>query len=86
MTTPADPERPDGGPPDKLRRRIAAEAGRLLGSAGDSHRARLRAARRVARGWVPEERLPDHGEIRRAAGAGWKKAASDPPVLAGDRF
>jgi len=86
MTTPPDPGPPDGAAPDKLRRRIAAEAGRILGSAGDSHRARLRAARRVARAWVPEERLPDHGEIRRAAGAELKKAASDPPALAGDRF
>jgi hypothetical protein len=86
MTTPPDPGTPDGAAPDKLRRRIAAEAGRMLGSAGDSHRARLRAARRVARAWVPEERLPDHGEIRRAAGAELKKAASDPPALAGDRF
>ncbi len=79
------PGRPAEGP-DKLRRQIATEAARLLAGGGDSHRARLRAARRVARGWVPEERLPDHGEIRRAVGQELAGAASDPPPLAGDRF
>lgn len=75
-----------GDGPDKLRRRIAAEAARLVAGGGDSHRARLRAARRVAGGWVPDERLPDHGEIRRAAERELAGAASDPPPLAGDRF
>lgn len=75
-----------GAAPDKLRRRIAGEAARMVAGGGDSHRSRLRAARRVARGWVPEERLPDHGEIRRAVGEGLVGSASDPPPLAGDRF
>jgi predicted HD phosphohydrolase len=70
---------------DKLRQRIAEEAARLVAGGGDSKRARFRAARRLARGWVPEEQLPSHDAIRREVARG-----SDPagglPHLTGDRF
>jgi len=51
--------------PEKLRRRIAAEAARIVARGGDSERARYRAARRVGRGWVPPEQIPAHDEVRR---------------------
>ncbi len=60
---------------DKLRRRIAAEAARLMARGVDSQRSRLRAARRITRGWVPEHQLPTHDEIRGGFGH-----------LLGDRF
>jgi hypothetical protein len=60
---------------DKLRSRIAAEAARLAATSGDSARARLRAARRVAGGWVPDHQLPSHAAIRGGFGH-----------LVGDRF
>ena len=60
---------------DKLRRRIAAEAARLMAQGIDSQRSRLRAARRITRGWVPEHQLPTHDEIRGGFGR-----------LVGDRF
>jgi predicted HD phosphohydrolase len=70
---------------DKLRQRIAEEAARMVAKGGDSTRSRFRAARRVARGWVPEEQLPSHDEIRREVTRG-----SDPAGglahLVGDRF
>jgi hypothetical protein len=70
---------------DKLRQRIAEEAARMVAKGGDSTKSRFRAARRVARGWVPEEQLPSHDEIRREVTRG-----SDPAGglahLAGDRF
>jgi predicted HD phosphohydrolase len=67
---------------EKLRRRIAEEAARLVRDGGDSHRARLRAARRVTRGWVPEEQLPSHAEIRRDVRTG----LDAPRAAAQDRF
>ncbi len=60
---------------DKLRRRIAAEAARLVAQGVDSQRSRLRAARRITRGWVPAHQLPTHDEIRGGFGH-----------LVGDRF
>lgn len=60
---------------DKLRSRIAAEAARIMATSGDSTRARLRAARRIAGGWVPDHQLPDHSAIRGGFGH-----------LVGDRF
>ena len=58
---------PISGPSDpateKLRQRIAREAARLVGEGQDSHRARLRAARRVAGRFVPEGDLPRHESI-----------------------
>jgi predicted HD phosphohydrolase len=49
---------------DKLRQRIAEEAARMVAKGSDTTRSRFRAARRVARGWVPEEQLPSHEQIR----------------------
>lgn len=67
---------------DKLRRRIAAEAARGLVAGSDAKRAVFRAARRLARGWVPADRLPSAAEVR--AGA---QARLDPRAAAeGDRI
>jgi hypothetical protein len=55
---------PDKLPPDKLRRRIATEAARGMAGGSDTRRAVFRAARRVARGWVPADRLPEAQEVR----------------------
>jgi len=70
---------------DKLRRRIAEEAGRLAARGGDSERARYRAARRVGQGWVPPDQIPEHDEVRRelhrVADSGHGFAS-----LIGDRF
>ena len=78
-------EEPRDAGADKLRQRIAEEAARMVAKGSDSTRSRFRAARRVARGWVPEEQLPSHDEIRREVTRG-----SDPAGglahLAGDRF
>lgn len=78
----------DPGPPqpdDKLRRRIAAEAARGVARGSDAKRAMFRAARRVARGWVPADRLPTADEIQ-----GGVRRSLDPAGslahLAGDRF
>ena len=51
---------------DKLRRQIACEAARLLSAGQESelYRARLKAARRVAGGWVHPNDLPSSREIR----------------------
>lgn len=75
-------------PPDKLRMRIAGEAGRLLADrGGDSRRAGFRAARRVGRGWVPPWHLPDAGEIRREAERELVKGSdAEAGRLGGDRF
>lgn len=54
---------------DGLRRRIAAEAARGVAAGSDARRAVFRAARRVARGWVPADQLPGPAEIRAAAEA-----------------
>jgi len=71
---------PSAAGPHKLRRRIAREAARMVNEGADSARSRLRAARRVARGWVPEEQLPSHDEIRREIPGG---SAGRPAVGAG---
>jgi len=76
---------PSDGGDDKLRRRIAEEAARMVAGGGDSARARFRAARRVARGWVPEERLPSHEEIRREVNRETAPSAGL-AHLGGDRF
>ncbi|MEX0675781.1 MAG: HD domain-containing protein [Pirellulales bacterium] len=51
---------------DKLRRQIAYEAARMLYARQESelYRARLKAARRFAKGWVKPEDLPTNREIR----------------------
>jgi hypothetical protein len=77
--------RRDDASADKLRRRIAGEAARIVARGGDSQRARFRAARRVAGGWVPEEQLPSHAEIRREV-ARETDAPGGLAHLAGDRF
>ena len=80
---------PAGTQPDKLRRRIAEEAARILSQGGDSKRARFRAARRLTRGWVAEGDLPSHDEVRRELG---RASGADLPAaggfghLTGDRF
>lgn len=91
--SPAPGASPGGTGADKLRRRIAEEAARILSHGGDSKRARYRAARRVAHGWVPEEDLPTHDEVRRELGphaAGASAGDIPAPVgfahLTGDRF
>jgi len=70
---------------DKLRQRIAEEAARMVAKGSDATRSRFRAARRVARGWVPEEQLPSHDQIRREVIRG-KDPAGGLAHLAGDRF
>lgn len=67
-------------PPDKLRRKIATEAARGMAAGSDARRAVFRAARRVARTWVPAERLPEGHEVR----AELSRLRSDP--IGGDRF
>ena len=57
----------------------------MVAGGGDSARARFRAARRVARGWVPEERLPSHEEIRREVNRETAPSAGL-AHLGGDRF
>src|SRR5262245_35425870 len=51
---------------DKLRRQIAHDAARLMYQRQESeyYRAKLKAARRLARGWVKPEDLPSNREIR----------------------
>ena len=53
-------------PADKLRRRIAWEAARLMYDRQESeyYRAKLKAARRFCRGWVKPQDLPTNSEIR----------------------
>lgn len=52
--------------PSKLRRQIAHEAARLLYDRQESeyYQAKMKAARRVQRGWVKEADLPTNAEIR----------------------
>jgi predicted HD phosphohydrolase len=71
--------------PDKLRQRIAAEAARGVVSGSDATRAVFRAARRVARGWVPDDQLPSHDEIRSDVQRRIDPAAGLAPLI-GDRF
>lgn len=53
-------------PNEKLQQQIAHEAARLLHQRqeGDLHRARLRAARRLVRGWVADDDLPSDDLVR----------------------
>lgn len=75
----------NSGRPDKLRRRIAGEAARDVARGTDARRAVFRAARRVARGWVPEDRLPTADEVRGEVERGLDASAAA-ARLAGDRF
>jgi hypothetical protein len=51
---------------EKLRRQIACEAARMLSSGQESqhHVARLKAARRIVKGWIKQNDLPSLQEIR----------------------
>ncbi len=49
---------------DRRRRRIAVDAAQRVTGGSDARRAVFRAARRVAREWVPDDELPDEAEIR----------------------
>ena len=84
-----EPE-PSGKPIDpsseKLRQRIAREAARLVGEGQDAHRARLRAARRVAGRFVPEGELPGHDSILRETGQRDIVGGSSSARHLGDRF
>lgn len=70
MTEPgADPAGPLPEPADdltaaRLRRRITGEAASGVTRGSDSRRAVFRAARRVARDWVPADQLPAADEVR----------------------
>jgi len=79
-----DPSHRDAGT-EKLRRRMAEEAARLVARGSDITRARYQAGRRVARGWVPEEDLPSQESIRREVSRGSAAVGGSGP-LPGDRF
>lgn len=81
MTMPPEGSAPDHH--DKLRRRIALEAARGVAAGSDARRAVFRAARRVARGWVPDETLPAAAEVTRAVSSGLDRASVPG---GGDRF
>ena len=66
MTLPREPQKYFGDYPDKLRQRIAEKAARFVQDGQDVSQAILLATRRVARRWVPSDRLPCHKEILRA--------------------
>lgn len=81
--------RNDGGLPDedrdRLRQRIAEEAARGVSRGSDATRATFRAARRVARGWVPDDRLPEPREVCDEVRRGLDATAALRPLV-GDRF
>ncbi len=91
MTTPqdrghdADDGSTRGADRDRLRQRIAEEAARGVGRGSDARRATFRAARRVARGWVPDDRLPDAEEVCDGVRRELDATASLRPLV-GDRF
>src|SRR4029079_2685932 len=69
---------------EKLRRQIAWDAAQMIraGQESEYQTARIRAARRAARGWVPDEDLPSDEEIR-----GLVHSISSPAgIVAADRF
>jgi hypothetical protein len=77
---------PRSGPDrDRLRQRIATEAARGVARGSDATRATFRAARRVARGWVPDDRLPDHREVCDEVRRTLDATAALRPIV-GDRF
>ena len=70
---------------DRLRRRIAQAAARGVAGGSDATRAVFRAARRVAGGWVPADRLPSNAEVREEVARGLDPAAAAARIT-GDRF
>jgi hypothetical protein len=83
MTEPDPPALPPAD--DRLRRRIAREAGRGVVRGSDARRATFRAARRVNRDWVPEDQIPAPAEVGDEALRRIDPAASL-AHLTGDRF
>jgi len=87
--TPSEPGTPSdrgaAGGPDKRRLRIAADAARAVERGSDARRAIFRAARRVARGWVPDDGLPDPAEVRGMVARGLDRGAAV-RGLSGDRW
>ncbi len=71
--------------PDRLRQKITGEAARHVARGTDARRAVFRAARRIAHGWVPDDRLPDDDEVRREVHRRLDPSGSLAPVI-GDRF
>ena len=70
-------------PNEKLRRQIAWDAAQMIraGQESEYQAARMKAARRAARGWIPDEDLPSDDEIR-----GLVHSTVWPRSGAGDRF
>jgi hypothetical protein len=64
---------------------MAEEAARIVARGGDIARARYQAARKVARGWVPEEELPSPDAIRHEVSRG-TDSYGGLAHLTGDRF
>lgn len=66
-------------PNDKLRRQIAWDAAQMIraGQESEYQAARIKAARRAVRGWVPEEDLPSDEEIRNLVQSMVSPAAGD---------
>lgn len=80
------PDDADGdNAPDRMRRRIAQQAARAVSAGSDTRRAVFRAARRVARGWVPADELPDAAQVRAEVHRGLDPSGSL-RHLGGDRF
>jgi hypothetical protein len=71
-------------PNEKLRRRIAWDAAQMIraGQESEYQAARMKAARRAARGWIPDEDLPSDEEIRSLV----HSATAPAGVVLGDRF
>lgn len=70
---------------DRLRQQIAEDAARAVEAGSDMRRAVFRAARRVARSWVPDDRLPNAQEVRSEVHRGLDPSGSL-RHLTGDRF
>jgi hypothetical protein len=71
-------------PNEKLRRQIAWDAANMIraGQESEYQVARMKAARRAARGWIPDEDLPSDEEIRSLV----YSVTSPGSILQGDRF
>src|SRR5215470_16080996 len=69
---------------EKLRRQIAFDAAQMIraGQESEYQSARMKAARRAARGWIPDEDLPSDEEIRGLV----HSIASPAGSLARDKF